>query len=68
MSAQAAVAKVREGLAELRDVALWALSDAESRELVADLFGVSASVQSQYLGQVPGSGVGVRDPMVGFRR
>jgi hypothetical protein len=49
MSAQTAVAKVREGLAELRELALWALSDAESRELVADLFGVSGSMHAQYL-------------------
>jgi hypothetical protein len=49
MGAQEAVAKVRQGLAELRDVSLWTLSDADSRELVASLFGLSGSLHASYL-------------------
>ena len=49
MGVQAAVAKVQEGLAELRDASLWAQSDAESRELVAAAFAIVSSAQSLYL-------------------
>jgi hypothetical protein len=49
VNAPEAVAKVRDGLAALSELRLWALSDSESRDLVADLYGLSASTHAQYL-------------------
>jgi hypothetical protein len=49
VSVQGAVVKVREGLAELCAASLWALSDAEARELVAVLDGVQNTVAAVFL-------------------
>jgi hypothetical protein len=46
---QEAVAKVREGLAELCDASLWALSDAESRDHLVRLAAIRNTVDAVYL-------------------
>jgi hypothetical protein len=49
MSVRGAMAKIQEGLAELTDASLWALSDAESRELVVLAAGVRSAAEAVYL-------------------
>jgi hypothetical protein len=61
-----AVAKAREGLAELCDASLWAQSDAEARELTAAAFALLNTAQAFYLlavrdlDQRPGAVAGAR--------
>jgi hypothetical protein len=43
------MAKIQEGLAELTDASLWALSDAESRDLVTLAAGVRSAADAVYL-------------------
>ena len=47
-----ALARVRAGLAELAGARLWARSDGQCRELVADLAGLRAVTESVYLSAV----------------
>jgi hypothetical protein len=49
MSVWGAMAKIQEGLAELSDASLWALSDAESRDLVTLAAGVRSAAEAVYL-------------------
>jgi hypothetical protein len=49
MSVRGAMAKIQEGLAELSDASLWALSDAESRDLVTVAAGVRSAAEAVYL-------------------
>ena len=66
MGVAEAVAKVQEGLAELCDASLWALTDAESRDLVAETFTLLNTTEAVYLAAVrdldsrPGAVAGAR--------